>query len=332
MRKLSIVCLILSAFSVPSPAQEFARSENFQSEKAEKIDEFGQIDDCDFGARLDHLMVALQEKTGATGYLIFYQGKDVLPARYESSLSERRARNHVMLRRFDSSRLVFVNGGFREEQGTEIWIVPAGAEPPMPTGTIPKPEIPTGKTFLYDRNLLSGGYEGDFTEEFILPSVKARQEAERLAYEAEMESVESESEEVIEETPDEPETLSVEEETETDQRTPEEIEAEKFSWANEKFGEVIKKQKAASGVMIFYADDSYYDISRIHGHIEDGKRRIAEAAKISPGLIQVVFGGYRSGIEVEYFVVPKNGAFPAAKPEERPVEEIEDEETEEVSP
>lgn len=333
MRKLFIVCSVFLAFSVSGFAQEFSQPEIFQSEKSEKIDEFGQIGECDFGARLDHLMITLQEKPNATGYLIFYQGKDVLPARYESNFNERRARNHLQFRRFDPSRLVFVNGGFREEQATELWIVPDGAEPPTPTQTITKPKIPTDKTFLYDRSYLYGGEEGNLLDEFILPQVKAQEEAERLASEAEMEAqIESEEineEEINEETPDEPETL--EEEFEIEQRTPEEIEAEKFSWANEKFGEIIKKQKDSSGAIIFYADDAYYDIGRLQIHIEDGKRRIAEAAKIPADKIQVLFGGYRNGIEVEFFIIPKNGEFPTLAPEERPVEEIEDEENQEVS-
>lgn len=338
MRKLFIVCLVLLAFSIPNFAQEILQSEDFQSEKSEKIDEFGQVSECDLGARLDHLLITLQEKASAKGYIINYQGKDVLPARYESNLIERRIRNYLRLRNFDLSRLILIDGGFREEQATEIWVVPGGAEPPTPTGAIPKPKIPSNKTFLYDRNYLSGSSEGDFSEEFILPSVKAQQEAEAMADQAEFEleeineetTAETENPTVEEET-DEAETPTIEEEIETEQPTPEEIEAEKFYWANETFGEMIKKQKGSSGVIIFYADDAYYDIGKLQSHIEDGKRRIAEAANISSDKIRVVFGGYRTQIEAEFWVVPKKGEFPKATPGERPVEEIEDEENQEVS-
>lgn len=332
IRKLFIYCLILLTFSVPGFAQESSQSENLSSEKAEKIDEFGPIGECDFGARLDSLMITLQEKAGATGYIILYQGKNVLPAQYESNFNERRIRNHLRFRNFDPSRLVLVNGGFRDEQATELWTVPSGAEPPTPTDTIPKPSIPTNKTYLYNRNHLSGSYEGDFSDEFILPSVKAQQEAEAMAAEAELEAEEINEEAnaetetpTVEEETDEAEIATVEEETEIEQPTPGEIEEAKFYWANEAFGEMIKKRKNSSGVIIFYADDAYYDVGKLQSHIEDGKRRIAEVAKISPDKIQVIFGGYRTGIEAEFWIVPKKGEFPAPTPEERPVEEVENE-------
>ncbi len=51
-------------------------SEASQSEKAEKIDEFGRLGECEFGARFDNLLAMLQNKTNASGYIIFYQGKE----------------------------------------------------------------------------------------------------------------------------------------------------------------------------------------------------------------------------------------------------------------
>ncbi len=74
-------------------------------------------------------------------------------------------------------------------------------------------------------------------------------------------------------------------------------------------------------MIIFYADDAYYDVSKLQSHIEDGRRRIAEAAKISPDKIQVIFGGYRNFIEAEFWIVPKRGEMPKPKPEEKLIEE-----------
>ena len=303
MRKFFTICAFLFAFSVVIFAQNDYQpsdlNQTIQSEKSEKIDEFGKIGECDLGARLDHLLIKLQNKTDATGYIIFYQGKDVLPAEYETNLDERRARNYITFRNQDPSRLTFIDGGFREEVSTELWLVPNGAEPPMPTDTIPTPTIPTDKTFLYDKKNLWGGEVGDLLDEYILPSVKAQKEAEQMAYEQE-----NPTEEIIEEAAAEPETPAVEEQDEIEQPTPEEIEEARFYWANEKFGELIKNQKDSRGVIIFYADDAYYDVGKLQNHIEEGKRRIAEASKISPDKIQVVFGGYRTEIEAEFWIVP----------------------------
>lgn len=331
MRKFFTVCAFLLAFSLKVTSQgEFelpVATEPAKSEKAEKIDEFGILGGCQLGARFDNWLVSLQNDPKTKGYVIFYQGKDVLPAEYERSSTERRARNYIAFRNFDSSRLTFVNGGFREQASTELWIVPEDAEAPEPTETVAKPTLPNNKTFLYDRNFISGTDEGDFSEEFILPSVLAQREAEQKAYEEA-----SRAEDAVQETSGEEsaqtaveETTAVEEEAEIEKPTPEELEEAKFHWINLKFGELIKERKDARGVIIFYADDAYFDVGKLQSHIEDGKRRIAEAAKISPDKIQVVFGGYINSIETEFWVVPKKGAMPKPTPEERPVEEIENE-------
>lgn len=335
MRKLLFICMILQAFAVAVGAQSFSQtddSENLSpSEKAEKFDEFGSLPECELGARVDSFILRLHNNPGSTGYMIFYKGKDILPARLNSNFNERLTRDYIRLRRFDPSRVVFVSGGFHENSATEFWIVPPGVEPPVPTDTMAKPEIPVNTTFLFDRSYLFDDDEIDFSDEFILPSVKAQEEAERLALEeSESNEADFESKETDEETPFETEMTDAEDE-ESEQLTPEEIEAQKFSWISEKFGELIRNRKESSGVIIFYADELRYDIGRLLNHIEEGKRKIAGAAKISPDKIQVLFGGYRTGIEAEFYIVPKNGEFPAAAPEERPVEEIETEENQEVS-
>lgn len=323
MRKFFIVCTFLLTFCglnfAQNEYQDSDSNETAQSEKKEKIDEFGALGECEFRARLDYLLFKLQNKKDSTGYLIFYQGKDVLPADYETNLNMRQVRNHISFRNQDPGRLVLVDGGFREKVFTELWLVPNGASPPLPTDTIPAPKIPTDKTFLYDKNNLWGGEEGNLLDEYILPDVKAKEEAEQLAYEQE-----NQSEETIDETTTEIETAKVDEEVEEpeiEQPTAEEREAAKFYWTNEKFGELIKNQKDSHGVIIFYADDAYYDVGKLQSHFEEGKRRIAEAAKISASKIRVVFGGYRSGVEAEFWIVPKKGKSPKPTPEERLIEE-----------
>ncbi|HSK71097.1 MAG TPA: hypothetical protein VK892_05345 [Pyrinomonadaceae bacterium] len=326
MRRLFIIGVILSAFSVALFGQNFSEAVDSDNsspqEKAEKIEEFGGLSECDLRSRIDNLLIQLQEQPNATGYIIFYQGKDTLPAEYEFNRTERLFRMHIRQRHFNPTRLVFVDGGFRESHSAELWIVPPGAESPTPTNTIPKPEIPTDKTFLYDRDNLSNDYEDDLLDEFILPEVKAKQEAERMNYEAELESEETDEENAAETETQADEEKSEDEEAEIEQPTSEEIEAIKFSWANERFGELIENRKDSTGVIIFYADDAHYDVGRLQSHIEEGKRRIVEASKISPAEIQVIFGGYRHSPQAEFWIVPKKGEFPVATPEERPIEEI----------
>ena len=155
-------------------------------------------------------------------------------------------------------------------------------------------------------------------DEFVLPSVKAQTEEESRLAEEQAKADESNSEQPVE-----TEVETVEDNFEIEKPTPEEIEEAKFSWVNEKFGAIIKKQKGSSGVIIFYADDAYYDVSKLQNFFEEGKRKIAEANKISAAKIQVLYGGYRDTVEAEFLVVPKKGEPPTPRPDERTVEETE---------
>jgi hypothetical protein len=48
-----------------------------------------------------------------------------------------RSRDYLVTQRgIDASRIVVVNGGFREEDSVELWIVPSGAAAPKPTPTV----------------------------------------------------------------------------------------------------------------------------------------------------------------------------------------------------
>lgn len=299
------------------------------SEKSELIDEFGQLGHCDFGGRIDTFLADLQNKSTATGYIIVYQGADVLPAKYEDPGAERMIRNHINFRNFDMQRVVIISGGFRDEMRTQLWIVPAGAEPPVPSDTVPAPKIPVDKTFLFDKTYIHSDETGELLQEFELPSVRAEREAEQAALDAEIEkwaaansTAEDESES---EGPAEPEF-----EPYIDERTPDEIEAERFNWISEKFGGLLGSREGSAGMIIFYADDQTYDIAALHHFIEQGKFRLAEAAKIPASSIIVQFGGYRDSVETEFWVISQNGEIPQPKPDKRPVEEPEEIEPQDI--
>jgi hypothetical protein len=91
--------------------------------------EFDECVNCTFDdqkARLDNLAVELQNDPSTRGYIIAYAGR-MSPLGQVDKLM-RRARDYMVTRRgIDASRLVVVNGGFREEDGVELWVVPSGA-------------------------------------------------------------------------------------------------------------------------------------------------------------------------------------------------------------
>ena len=100
-----------------------------------RFDEFPSIAFDDDKARLDNLAIELQNNPGAIGYIIVYGGRN---ARIDSADKlGARAREYIVgTRGIDTSRVVVVNGGYRETNAFELWLVPQGATPPQPTPTV----------------------------------------------------------------------------------------------------------------------------------------------------------------------------------------------------
>lgn len=109
--------------------------------------EFDECKNCTFDdqkARLDNFSVALQNDPSARGYILAYGGR-MSPIGQVQKLTSR-ARDYLVTQRgIDASRIVVVNGGFREEDSVELWIVPSGATPPQPTPTVQAGEVDPGK-------------------------------------------------------------------------------------------------------------------------------------------------------------------------------------------
>jgi hypothetical protein len=100
--------------------------------------EFDECNNCTFDdqkARLDNLAVELQNDPSTRAYIIAYGGRVSPLGQVEVLMS--RAREYLVSQRgIDASRLVVMNGGFREEDSVELWIVPSGAKPPVATPTV----------------------------------------------------------------------------------------------------------------------------------------------------------------------------------------------------
>jgi len=96
-----------------------------------------------------------------------------------------------------------------------------------------------------------------------------------------------------------------------------EINKAKFQWAKKKFGDALAADPTATGVIILYADENYYDIGRLNNFVEEGRGRIASESGIDTGRIQLMYGGYRGVAQVEMWIVPTGEQFPELKPENR---------------
>ena len=86
-------------------------------------------------ARLDNLAIELQNDPTAKTYVIAYGGRTSRIG--QADLLGDRARNYLVTNRgIDQSRITVINGGFREEDCVELWIIPSGATPPQPSPTV----------------------------------------------------------------------------------------------------------------------------------------------------------------------------------------------------
>jgi hypothetical protein len=92
--------------------------------------EFPSINFNQDKANLDNFAVALQGEPGAQGYIVVYGGRRSRPGR-ANQLGERSRQYLVNTRNIDASRIVIVNGGTREADAFELWLVPQGATPPQ---------------------------------------------------------------------------------------------------------------------------------------------------------------------------------------------------------
>lgn len=167
------------------------------------------------------------------------------------------------------------------------------------------------QTRLFQREALTAANTNALAS-FILPEVRTRLDAEPVSqdelpvYDVQPEYTDNEPVDTSETTVGEDGYIN-----------PEEMEKLSYSWAKRKYGEALKKDETARGVLVLYADENFYDIGRLTGFVEEGRNRIAAGSEIDAGRIQVVFGGYRGLAQVELWIVPQGENLPELKPENR---------------
>ena len=304
---LAGVLLLVLSFS--GVAQE--TPENAEPEKAPEttlLDEFGLVGDCEFSARVDALFIKLGNEPKSKAYIIIYRGSEDLPSRQTEGFFRRRInafRNYMGYKKYDESRVVLIDGGFRQRDTSlnELWVVPEGGTIPKPTETVEKPETPTGKAYLVDELFLAVEdaaiqKESEIYEEPETPDADVPETTD-LAPEAE--AVEPESAETVQPADEifyEPE--------------------EEYNSMSDYFAAVLKGNRAARGVVIFYIDEEEYDISKSQQIIADGLQKLAAKSEVDLSGVKIVFGGYRSENKIQFWIVPKDAKEPLPTPEQKP--------------
>ena len=105
-----------------------------RQEEARLVDQFGDLSCEEVRGRIDLLLMDLTDRPGSQGLFIYfdgrfakYQGKSVryvLPAIGQAQSRIDFFRSHLVFRGFDSRRITFISGGFREKYEVELWLVP----------------------------------------------------------------------------------------------------------------------------------------------------------------------------------------------------------------
>src|SRR5436190_10337941 len=105
-----------------------------------QFDQFPSVAFDDDKARFDNLAIELQNSPDATAYIIIYAGQRSRTGQTDA-LGKRSMDYLTVQRGVSANRLVFINGGYREQDFFEIWLCPPGAHPPQPTPTVQPGDI-----------------------------------------------------------------------------------------------------------------------------------------------------------------------------------------------
>jgi hypothetical protein len=114
-------------------------------EGPKRFDEFPSVAFDDDKARLDNLAIELQNSPGAQGYVIAYAGRRSRAGEAER-MGDRAVKYLTETRGISRNRLIFVNGGYRESNSYELWLVPQGADAPSATPTLSPSDLRRGIT------------------------------------------------------------------------------------------------------------------------------------------------------------------------------------------
>jgi hypothetical protein len=266
--------------------------------KTSLLDRFPALPECDLRGRLDNFLVTLLNNPGAKGYIIFYRGADDLPGQQTDAFAGlilNLYANHVRMRRFPQERVILIDGGFRSSRMTELWFTPPGGEAPQPSETVEKPVTEKNKALLVESSYLDlAGAE--------IP------EPEELSEETETREEIVETQETDAEVPENPEDVETE---------PEEL----FAWTSDYFAKALKKDKSAKGRVIFYADETTYDLTKAREIVESGMSDLAQKSGVNLSRVKIVFGGYRELPEIEFWIIPRGSKKPKPTPQPRKVTE-----------
>jgi hypothetical protein len=131
-----------------------------QAKSPVSIDEFGSVSCEDYLSRMDSAIIQAANNPDAQIYVLVYEGKvsryvkdrrgkwRIRVSNPEVGLAKakiRSMRKYLDVRGYGERNFVFVSGGYRENFTVEMWLVPEGAEQPIPKPALTRMKYRKGK-------------------------------------------------------------------------------------------------------------------------------------------------------------------------------------------
>ena len=134
-------CQASAYAAIPKPPEgEAARIVFYHRQDAKVFDEFGNITCEDEFARMDNFSARLENNSGTQGYMIVYGGRH--GKRNEAKARAARMKFYlVRIRDQSAERIITLDGGYRDEQTTELWLLPLHEPAPIPTPTVKAKDV-----------------------------------------------------------------------------------------------------------------------------------------------------------------------------------------------
>lgn len=120
-RVLFLLLIVMSSIAFSQVQESFKL-------KAYEFDEFGKTNNQQWKAKLDKFKEHIICQSENSFYVILYPTKK----NNMNNLGKSYLDYLITKRCIDPPRIILIKGEIRKEQKTELWIVPAGAEPPTP--------------------------------------------------------------------------------------------------------------------------------------------------------------------------------------------------------
>jgi hypothetical protein len=118
-----------------------------------KLDEYGDLPTDDEAARLDLFADKLFKQPTLKGRIIAYSEPRIERGGYLRRIYGV-GKYLTYARGIEVDRVTVVDGGYREQFTTELWLIPEGAKPPLAISKLPPPSVSISAAYKFDEECL----------------------------------------------------------------------------------------------------------------------------------------------------------------------------------